>query len=145
MGHAAIACRLFVVTLVTAAGVACGPPDGALVTRCQDHPLEIGDAHTCEVTAVRLTDEQASTFNVSNGYSRMEVTLDLQLVTGAATVWLDTAKNRTWSLRAGTPVHANLIAPIDRGLNGVMLRVRPDGAAAEGLSGTLHYKGLPAE
>jgi hypothetical protein len=38
-----------------------------------------------------------------------------------------------------------VVVPLDRGLGGVPLRVRPEGGAVERLTGALAYRGLAAE
>lgn len=124
---------------------ACGAPAGALVTRCVTEALAIGDPANCQVSAERLVEPQAASFTFATAWSRVEITAELRVASGAATVAIDTLPERTWPLRPGTTTTIRVTVPFDRGLSGVMLRVRPDGGAVEGLDGTLRYRGLPAE
>lgn len=124
---------------------ACGPPPEALVTRCTNRPLETGDAHGCEVSAGRLDEEQTASFRLTPGYSRVDVTFDLLVAAGRATVAFDSLPGRTWTVGPGAPARAAVVVPLDRGLGGVLLRVRPEGGAVERLTGALAYRGLAAE
>lgn len=136
---------LVTLAAVAGIGVACGPPAGALVTQCTAEMLAIGEPSMCQVTAAHLTDEQTASFRFDTPWSRVEVHAELTSTAGTATVTIDQLPGRSWTAGPGTPATVDVVAPFDRGLKGVMLRVRPASAPVDGLTGTLRYKGLPAE
>lgn len=131
--------------LLVVSSVACGPPDGALVTQCTKEMMAVGDPSTCQVSAVHLTDEQTASFRFDIDWSRVEVTAELSSTGGTGTVRIDSLTGQSWTVAPGAPATIKVIAPFDRGLKGIVLRVTPRGGPVDGLAGTLRYKGLPSE
>jgi len=127
--------------MLTAVMAACGPPAGALVTRCTNEPLGLRDPWACAVSSERMEAEQTAAFQLNPYWPRVDVTADLATAAGTATVTIDQVPNQSWTLTPAAPLHLALTVPFDRELKGFLLRVHPVSGPLERLTGTVHYQG----
>lgn len=131
--------------MLTAVVAACGPPAGALVTRCANEPLGLRDPWACAVSSERMDVERTAAFQLNPYWPRVDVTADFATTAGTATVTIDQLPGQSWTLAPAAPLHLALTVPFDRGLKGFMLRVQPTAGPLEHLTGTVHYQGRASD